>query len=151
MTQSCENMTQPSDADQTYMRRALDLAARARGRTSPNPMVGAVLVGPFAWPYWQVQQREGFARNLYEASQHEATPASYLRVPPGHEKHWSKHCAQYHACGRPVYFVREDWYQKEYVPRQYHRDHESHDNGHDDDRQDGNSQGHGHGHEGRGN
>ncbi len=26
------------------MRRALDLAARARGRTSPNPMVGAVLV-----------------------------------------------------------------------------------------------------------
>jgi diaminohydroxyphosphoribosylaminopyrimidine deaminase/5-amino-6-(5-phosphoribosylamino)uracil reductase len=27
-----------------YMRRALELAARARGRTSPNPMVGAVLV-----------------------------------------------------------------------------------------------------------
>lgn len=27
-----------------WMRRALDLAARARGRTSPNPMVGAVLI-----------------------------------------------------------------------------------------------------------
>jgi len=27
-----------------YMRRALELAARARGRTSPNPMVGAVIV-----------------------------------------------------------------------------------------------------------
>lgn len=35
---------QISEADQLWMRRALDLAARARGRTSPNPMVGAVLV-----------------------------------------------------------------------------------------------------------
>ena len=33
-----------SDADTTYMRRALRLAARAAGRTSPNPLVGAVLV-----------------------------------------------------------------------------------------------------------
>ena len=41
----------------------------------------------------------------------------YLRVPPGHEKHWSKHCGKYGACGQPVYFVREDWYQAQYVPR----------------------------------
>jgi len=32
------------ETDQKWMRRALELAARARGRTSPNPMVGAVLV-----------------------------------------------------------------------------------------------------------
>lgn len=31
-------------ADRTYMARALELAAKARGNTSPNPMVGAVLV-----------------------------------------------------------------------------------------------------------
>ncbi len=30
--------------DETYMRRALELAARGRGRTSPNPMVGCVIV-----------------------------------------------------------------------------------------------------------
>lgn len=30
--------------DEKYMRRALRLAAKARGRTSPNPMVGAVVV-----------------------------------------------------------------------------------------------------------
>lgn len=30
--------------DEMYMRRALDLAGRARGRTCPNPMVGAVVV-----------------------------------------------------------------------------------------------------------
>ncbi len=46
-------------------------------------LVGAVLLAPFAWPYWQAQRREGFSRNLYEAAQHAATPASYLRVPPG--------------------------------------------------------------------
>jgi diaminohydroxyphosphoribosylaminopyrimidine deaminase/5-amino-6-(5-phosphoribosylamino)uracil reductase len=32
------------DADTTYMRRALRLAARAAGRTSPNPLAGAVVV-----------------------------------------------------------------------------------------------------------
>ena len=32
------------DSDRHYMRRALELAARARGRTSPNPMVGCVVV-----------------------------------------------------------------------------------------------------------
>ena len=41
----------------------------------------------------------------------------YLHVPPGHEKHWSKHCGKYGACGRPVYFVREEWYQTHYAPR----------------------------------
>ena len=25
-------------------------------------------------------------------------------------RHWRKHCARYDACGRPVYFVQEDWY-----------------------------------------
>ncbi|MFP5358841.1 MAG: hypothetical protein ACLGHI_10370 [Gammaproteobacteria bacterium] len=40
----------------------------------------------------------------------------YLRVPPGHAKNWGKHCAQYNACGRPTYFVRDEWYQGVYVP-----------------------------------
>src|SRR5438270_2705589 len=45
----------------------------------------------------------------------------YLRVPPGHEKHWSRHCAEYQACGRRVYFVRDNWYRDEYVPRYHER------------------------------
>lgn len=54
----------------------------------------------------------------------------YLYVPPGHAKNWSKHCARYDACSRPVYFVKEP-------PRraQGPRD----DNGH------GHGRGHGHG------
>lgn len=41
----------------------------------------------------------------------------YLRVPPGHEKHWEKHCARYNACGQPVYFVQDNWYREVYAPR----------------------------------
>ena len=40
----------------------------------------------------------------------------YLRVPPGHEKKWSKHCRKYNACGQPVYFVQQDWYTNVYAP-----------------------------------
>lgn len=51
-------------------------------------------------------------------------PPIYLRVPPGHAKHWSKHCREYNACGERVYFVHDDWYNREYVPRyqELHRD-----------------------------
>lgn len=64
----------------------------------------------------------------------------YLHVPPGHEKHWNKHCAEYNACGRPVYFVRDDWYNNEYAPRH------GHGHGGDDDGDDG-EHGHGNGHD----
>lgn len=40
----------------------------------------------------------------------------YLRVPPGHAKKWSKHCSRYNACGQPVYFVQDSWYQNTYAP-----------------------------------
>lgn len=40
----------------------------------------------------------------------------YLRVPPGHTRDWKKHCRKYDACGRPVYFVQDDWYQNVYAP-----------------------------------
>jgi hypothetical protein len=82
------------------------------------------------------------------APQYRSAAPIYLRVPPGHAKHWGKHCAQYHACGRPVYFVRNDWYVDRYVPyyrgKHSHYHHSSHnDHGH---------HGHGHhGHDGHGN
>lgn len=70
----------------------------------------------------------------------------YLRVPPGHAKHWEKHCQDYGACARPVYFVQDDWYETVYV-REY-RDR------HDDNGGDGHP-GRGHGkdksHKGKGN
>ena len=60
----------------------------------------------------------------------------YLRVPPGHQKHWDKHCAEYRACGVPVYFVREEWYQERYSRR---------DDGPDQGKDKGHGKGHGKG------
>jgi hypothetical protein len=38
----------------------------------------------------------------------------YLYVPPGHAKHWKKHCKRYDACNQPVYFVQEEWVRVRY-------------------------------------
>ncbi|MGC4091995.1 MAG: hypothetical protein QM756_29745 [Polyangiaceae bacterium] len=48
----------------------------------------------------------------------------YLHVPPGHAKNWKNYCGRYDACGRPVYFVQDNWYNTVYVP-QYRRLHEA--------------------------
>lgn len=55
----------------------------------------------------------------------------YMRVPPGHARNWRKHCGAYNACGRPVYFVQDSWYNNVYVPqyREKHH-HEGGDGGH---------------------
>jgi hypothetical protein len=78
-------------------------------------------------------------------------PPVYLHVPPGHAKHWRKHCQEYNACGVPVYFVQDNWYNTVYVP-EYARRHGHH--GDDDDQGDeghehghGKHHGHGHGHD----
>ena len=54
----------------------------------------------------------------------------YLRVPPGHEKNWGKHCYKYNACGQPVYFVRDDWYTNVYAPRYRSERHDDDDDDH---------------------
>lgn len=67
-------------------------------------------------------------------------PPVYLRVPPGHAKHWSKHCREYGACGERVFFVEERWYNEVYLPsRQASREQPAEHPGH------GNGKGHGRG------
>lgn len=56
-------------------------------------------------------------------------PPVYLRVPPGHAKKWRKHCHEYNACGERVYFVRDNWYNREYVPRYQKQHGDRRDNG----------------------
>lgn len=58
----------------------------------------------------------------------------YLHVPPGHAKHWRQHCHEYHACNRPVYFVRSAEYEPGYRKHDHGHDHDrDHDHGHHDD------------------
>jgi hypothetical protein len=78
----------------------------------------------------------------------------YLHVPPGHAKNWRKHCRKYEACGQPVYFVQEQWYQTQYVPAARHRHRDRHDHGRgrggrdrDDDHRHGRDRDHGRDHD----
>src|ERR1700720_299735 len=83
----------------------------------------------------------------------------YLHVPPGHARNWRKHCHEYNACNRPVYFVRsakyEPEYQRHYADHEREREearrrwedqerHEDRGHGHGNWR-DGDEHGHGHG------
>ena len=71
----------------------------------------------------------------------------YLYVPAGHARHWSRHCREYNACGRPVYFLHDRWYNDVYAARRHEggtRHGRGPDRDHDGwDRGDG--RGHGHG------
>jgi len=60
----------------------------------------------------------------------------YMWVPPGHQKDWTRHCGRYNACGVPVYFVRDDWYQQNVYPQ-----------GKDKGKGKGKGHGHGRGHD----
>ena len=76
-------------------------------------------------------------------------PPVYLHVPPGHAKNWRKHCQEYNACNRPVYFVRSQEYEPGYVRRDADRDH-GHDHDHDRDHDHGRGHDHDdHGHDDR--
>lgn len=71
----------------------------------------------------------------------------YLHVPPGHAKKWSKHCARYNACNRPVYFVRvlgdDDFERRKGKDKHGYQD--DWQRGHDDDHDKGHGKGHGKG------
>ena len=93
---------------------------------------------------------------VVQAAPYHAGPPAYLRVPPGHARHWSRHCGRYGACGVPVYFVQDQWYRQTYAPR-YLREHDlrgyHYDQGrgaHEDARRRGRGGDHGHGGRGRG-
>jgi hypothetical protein len=44
-----------------------------------------------------------------------SVPPAYLYVPVAEQRNWRRYCRKYNACGRPVYFVREDWVRNRYV------------------------------------
>lgn len=92
----------------------------------------------YAAPLIIQQPRVGYARQPI-----------YLRVPPGHEKHWDKNCYKYNACNQPVYFVQDNWYRNEYAPayRSGHGDRGDRYEGRDDNDNNGNHGNNGRGHD----
>lgn len=108
---------------------------------------GRVDIGDYPYP----QPRVIYSQPIIAHRQIEAYAPIYLRVPPGHAKKWRSYCGRYNACGRPVYFVQDRWYQHEYVPhyREYHgqsnyyhnENHQSKDRGHGHNRGNGKNKG----------
>lgn len=111
---------------------------------------GRIDIADYPYP----QPRVIYSRPIIIHRQVEMYEPIYLRVPPGQAKKWRSYCGRYNACGRPVYFVQDRWYQNEYAPqyREYHRENnyyrneDNHGRGRDDDRGHGNDRGHGKGH-----
>jgi len=68
----------------------------------------------------------------------------YLHVPPGHAKHWRKHCHEYNACNRPVYFVRSAEYEPGYRPERRQEHEHGHHGEHGDDERGDRDHDHGH-------
>lgn len=60
-------------------------------------------------------------------------PPIYLHVPENHARNWRYHCRQYNACKERVYFVQDNWYQRDYVPH-YQEHHAERPNDRHDDR-----------------
>lgn len=67
---------------------------------------GRIDIGRFPQPAVVVSQP------VYVVKKARRVEPVYLWVPPGHQKNWRKHCHRYQACGVPVYFVRDDWYER---------------------------------------
>jgi hypothetical protein len=84
-----------------------------------------------------------YAQPMLIEPQYSPPPPIYLHVPPGHAKDWRKHCHEYNACNRPVYFVRS----REYDP-EYQRHYQAHEREREMERQHWDEREHGHGHDG---
>jgi hypothetical protein len=91
------------------------------GNTSPPPLV--------------------YAQPMLIVPQDAPPPPVYLHVPPDHARNWRKHCREYNACNRPVYFIRSAEYEPDYEQRRHDRQDDHHhdredDHGHDHERRD---------------
>ncbi|MEO7152894.1 MAG: hypothetical protein ABIX46_14450 [Burkholderiaceae bacterium] len=127
-----------------------NISLSVSGEVSPG-VYGRVDVGPTR-PVLVYEQPVIITRPVRVVSA--PPPPLYLAVPPGHAKHWSKHCGRYNACARQVYFVRSSEYAPVYVDRGQYRDHDryeerhdGHGKGKDKEKEKGKGKGHGRGHD----
>lgn len=108
---------------------ALALGAAAAGATPAFADVGiSIRIGEPGFYGWLDiggfdRPRLISSRPVIVTRSHRHAEPVYVRVPPGHQRNWKKYCGRYDACGRPVYFVRDEWYREVYAPR-YRRDHD---------------------------
>jgi len=91
---------------------------------------GRLDIGDYPQPQLLYSQPRMIRRGM------EGRPPVYMHVPPGHARNWRKHCAAYNACDEQVYFVRDGWYNNQFVPRYQERNRSGQDERHDGRRDD---------------
>jgi hypothetical protein len=112
-------------------------------QVSQPGVYGRIDIGRFPQPQVVVQQPVIIAQPRVVVAQPQPV---YMWVPPGHQKNWRKHCGRYKACGVPVYFVADGWYQQHVSQGPGRYDDRRQGRGDDDDHGRGHGKGHGHGH-----
>lgn len=75
---------------------------------------GRIDLGRYPQPQVVYAQPIYVERPRYVVAQPEPV---YMWVPPGHRKNWKRYCKDYRACGTPVVFVRDDWYDQNVRPQ----------------------------------
>lgn len=83
-------------------------------------LYGVIQIGDFPQPPPVIYREPVIVEKVTVV--HESAPV-YMHVPPGHAKHWDKHCHEYHACSQRVLFVEDSWYEKTYVPYEQEKHH----------------------------
>jgi hypothetical protein len=78
-----------------------------------------------------------YTQPMLIVAQPQPPPPVYLHVPPGHARNWRKHCREYNACNRPVYFIRSAEYEPGFDRARYDREHEDRGRGRDGDHEHG--------------
>ncbi len=114
--------------------RAADVEVGVSVQISQPGVYGRIDIGRFPQPQVVVAQPVIIERPVRVVRPAEPV---YLWVPPGHRKNWRKHCREYGACGVPVYFVQDGWYDQHVHPRG---------KGKGKDKEKGHGHGHGNGH-----
>lgn len=106
------------------------LAAAATCAQAQNVSINAVISGQVVpGVYGQVVLGNGppppvvYTQPMVIEPAPEGVEPIYLHVPPGHAKNWRKHCHEYHACNRPVYFVRSPEYEPGFDRDRWEREH----------------------------
>ena len=83
-------------------------------QVSQPGVYGRIDIGQFPKPQVVVAQPVIIERPVRVVQKVEPV---YLWVPPGHRKNWRKHCREYGACGVPVLFVEDRWYDDHVHPK----------------------------------
>ena len=84
---------------------------------------GRVDIGRFPQPQLVVAQPVVIQRPVQVVQQVQPV---YMWVPPGHRQNWRRHCGAYNACGVPVYFVQDQWYERHVHPHGHGKNKDKH-------------------------